>query len=202
MNTHVKSRLTHWLPLAVALIAVSALWPLTGWAGTIPTLNISETNYTVAVGDTKTFNGNFTDPDMRDVTDSYGASGSDSFTVTVKGAVPVVEIEGNAVLSIDSGNTVEFIATLSDPDSRQHNFLWTFGDGVTATGMTSSTRLTISHQFKTSPAEGLVTTLAVTDEDGNVGQAQVTVNIRNRNSDPCTLGIATIRSQGNRAIKC
>jgi len=134
------------------------------------------------------------------VTDSYGAVGTNSFEVTVTGATPMVIIEGASAIGVNRGEMVDFTATFSDADGGTHNYVWTFGDGATATGVATSDRLSTSHQFRVpASSEGLTTTLAVTDDEGNVGQAQVTVNIRGRDSDPCTPGIATIRSNRNGA---
>ena len=75
------------------------------------------------------------------VTDSDGASGSDTAVVTVQNVAPAV----NAGLdqTVDQGQSVNFSGSFTDPGVQDtHVIAWDFGDGATAGGT-----LTPSHAY-------------------------------------------------------
>ncbi|MEK7989579.1 MAG: PKD domain-containing protein, partial [Thiotrichaceae bacterium] len=142
------------------------------------------------------------------VTDSYGETGTDSLTVTVRGAIPVVNpitstpnVAEDSTIAIDVGETVDFSATFTDLDNGTHTFEWQFGDNSSTTGSAQlGTAVTTSHTFmQSSPAEGFPVILTITDEEGNTAQQRVTVHVRGVNTDPCVASVPTIRSQNNGA---
>jgi PKD repeat protein len=106
------------------------------------------------------------------VTDDDGATGSKTASITVKNRPPVADIN-TATTILDKEEIVTFNASESyDPDGTIVSYLWNFGDGTTATGVTAS------HSY---PASGEYTVkLTVTDNDGATGSTTVTKTVRNQ----------------------
>ncbi len=103
------------------------------------------------------------------VTDNDGATDIGSTTKTVRNSSPVAIIAETAE-SLYVGDTVTFNAAEShDPDGYIVAYAWDFGDGTTATGITTS------HAYEDN---GVYTvTLTVTDNDGATGSATTTKNV-------------------------
>ncbi len=92
-------------------------------------------------------------------------------TVTVQNVSPNVSLGVNLV-SVQAGTAVNFSGSFTDPGVLDtHDLLWNFGDGTPpATAPLNSTH--IYNQVGTYPA-----TLTVTDDDGGVGQAVLSINV-------------------------
>ena len=105
------------------------------------------------------------------VTDSKGGVGSDTLTVTVKNATPVVEAGPDQ--TITEGETVNLSGSFTDPGSADtHTIQWDFGDGATP-----SDTLSPRHVYED---DGVYTvTLTVTDNKGGVGSDTLTVTVSN-----------------------
>jgi uncharacterized repeat protein (TIGR01451 family) len=146
---------------------------------------------------THTFSKKGTFKAILTATDSYGATGSDELIVNVKGAVPVVKINGDSLIAVNLAELVNLSGSFTDADGGTHNFVWKFGEGNTKVGAASiGQTLTTSHRFKRpSPESGFVAILEITDNEGNKGTAQVTIHVRSMNTDPCITSVPTLRSK-------
>jgi PKD repeat protein len=102
------------------------------------------------------------------VKDASGRSGSDTLTVDVSNADPVVGI-APTMLVTKAGQPVTLHGWFADPGSDDsHTILWDFGPGQTTSGT-----LAPSHVF---PAEGsYIVELQVTDDDGGSGSTTASV---------------------------
>ncbi|MDM8558132.1 PKD domain-containing protein [Candidatus Parabeggiatoa sp. HSG14] len=171
--------------------------------GNTPTYawNFGDGNTANSLTKSHTFKAKGTFTTTLSVTDSYGASSSDTVTIVVKGALPVISINGNNVVAVDSGDTVDFSGSFTDADGGTHTYVWKFGDGDTAVGAAvAGTNVTASHIFRaTSPTEGFPAILEITDNEGNKSSAQMVVHVRGLNTDPCIASVPTIRSVKNRS---
>ena len=128
------------------------------------------------------------------VTDRFGGVTTETVTVEVLGAPPVVQLGDD--IALDVGETFDFSGTFTDADGEpRYDFIWRFGDGNTSVGRTWRTTrpITANHVFLESGE--FTVTLEVTDRDGNTGSATMVVNVRGINTDPCATGVATIRSR-------
>jgi PKD repeat protein len=107
------------------------------------------------------------------VIDKDGGVGTDTLTVTVDNANPVVEAGDDQ--SVNEGNTVSFSGSYSDAGSADTpTILWDFGDESTV-----SETLTPTHVYADN---GIYTvTFTVTDKDGGVGTDTLTVTVDNAN---------------------
>jgi len=105
------------------------------------------------------------------VTDDLGATGSKTETVVVENTPPLASIVTSAI-AVDKGETVSFDASLShDIDGSIVSYVWDFGDGSTATGLTTSHSYVGVGQY--------VVKLTVTDDDGATGSSAVTISVKN-----------------------
>ncbi len=106
------------------------------------------------------------------VTDNDGATDSVTVTETVRNESPVANFTESAhTVFIDE--TISFNATESyDPDGAIVDYLWDFGDGNTATG------ITVSHAYADNGS--YVVTLTVTDNEGATDSANATKTVKNR----------------------
>jgi uncharacterized membrane protein/PKD repeat protein len=129
------------------------------------------------------------------VTDSRGATGSDSLTVTVQSVVaenqpPIVDAGPNQTVKV--GDTVQFTGSASDPDGDTlATIQWNFGDNTTASGS-----LTPNHVYT---AVGVYTVvLSVTDSRGATGSDSLTVTVSEPGAPPVEFPIflPLIQAQG------
>ncbi|MGD9130749.1 MAG: PKD domain-containing protein [Candidatus Bathyarchaeota archaeon] len=106
------------------------------------------------------------------VTDNDGATDSISVTKTVRNKSPVANFTESAH-TVYTGENIDFDASGSyDPDGAIVSYLWDFGDGNTATGVT------VSHAYADNGI--YVVNLTVTDNDGATASAHATKTITNR----------------------
>jgi uncharacterized repeat protein (TIGR01451 family) len=128
------------------------------------------------------------------VTDKFGGVTTETVSVEVLGAPPVVKI-GNDI-ALDVGEAFDFSGTFTDADGRpRYDYVWKFGDGNTSVGRRWNTKRAISATHAFLESGEFSVTLEVTDRDGNTGTATMTVNVRGNNTDPCATGVATVRSR-------
>jgi len=107
------------------------------------------------------------------VTDDDGATNSASATKTVLNRAPVASFTESAE-TVYTGESITFNAGSSyDSDGSILSYLWDFGDGANATGVTTS------HSYAD---DGMYTvTLTVTDNDGATASANSIKTVLNRN---------------------
>jgi hypothetical protein len=112
--------------------------------------------------------------------DDGGLSGTDSVTVLATNADPSVKITSVSTTATLVGGTIDFTGTFSDPGVLDtHSVLWEFGDGSTSTasyGAGGSADLSASHAYTS--AGTFTVRLIVTDDDGGVGSATVSVTVQ------------------------
>ncbi len=116
------------------------------------------------------------------VTDDEGATTTANATVSVAGAsgTPSVSLSHEPT-GPAPGEPVEFTADASDPDDDSLEYVWTFGNGTTESGV-SLARPT--HTYDTAGTRTVRVT--VTDDDGNAATDTVTVAV----NDPPSVSIA------------
>jgi len=106
------------------------------------------------------------------VTDNDNKTGSATATKTVLNRLPIALFTESAEI-VDTDEVIYFNASESyDLDGQIESYVWDFGDGKNATGITTS------HSYI---EDGVYTvTLTVTDDDGDVGSASSTKTVSNR----------------------
>ncbi|MFT4874965.1 MAG: serine protease [Halioglobus sp.] len=127
------------------------------------------------------------------VTDSEGLTNTDSVVISVdpKNRAPVAVFSVSPDTDIDTETPVSFDASgSSDPDGDSLSYAWSFGDGVTATGGTTS------HTFG-SEREYTVT-LTVNDGDGGVAETGGLVDVGAAPESGID-ATASLNNKGNRA---
>ena len=105
------------------------------------------------------------------VTDDDNGSGSDSLTVTVHNVAPSVSAGSNQ--SSDEGSSITLAAEFSDPGSADtHSIAIDFGDGSAPTSDLSASHIYADNGIYT-------VTVAVTDDDGGIGEDTIEVEVAN-----------------------
>jgi hypothetical protein len=117
------------------------------------------------------------------VTDQFNLTGAQSAALTATNVAPTASITGLSQpnsLFILADDVLTFSGTFSDPGTLDgHTVTWNFGDGNATTssfGPGGSASFSANHAFA-APGAYLVT-LTVTDDDGGVGTAQMTVIVQ------------------------
>lgn len=132
-------------------------------------------------------NGGETTTDSFQVTVSDGSGGGGNLgtvtfniTITPQNDPPVASITtpNASSVDVDESDTVNFIASSTDPDGGAPTYTWDFGDGTGDTGTN------VSHQF--APGSYVVT-VTVSDGNGGVDVASVTVNVSGGATDGALL---------------
>ncbi|AKB20015.1 PKD domain-containing protein [Methanosarcina sp. WWM596] len=116
------------------------------------------------------------------VTDEEGDLGNDTLLVTVNNAIPVVDSGSDIIVT--AGDLVSFSGTFSDPGWLDtHTAEWNFGEGTVEAGSVSeenespNSTGTVSGNFSYFDAGEYTVFLNVTDDDGVIGQDQLTVTV-------------------------
>jgi PKD repeat protein len=106
------------------------------------------------------------------VVDDDGATASKIVSVVATNRPPVADIDSSTAM-LDKKETVTFNAGGSyDPDGTIVSYVWNFGDGVTATGVS------VSHSY--SNIGSYTVTLIVTDDDGATDTDSTTKTVKNK----------------------
>lgn len=110
------------------------------------------------------------------VTDDAGATGADSFNVTVANVAPTVNLGGSVDLAFDS--TLRRSGTFSDPGTTETYWATVdYGDGSGGRALAlSGSTFVLDHTYGTAGTYTVV--VAVTDSEGDTGSATLTVNVR------------------------
>jgi hypothetical protein len=105
--------------------------------------------------------------------DLSGQSDMDTFTVTVANQLPIAQASVSPSSSGYVTTVFTFDATSStDSDGSISSYSWTFGDGASDTGVI------VTHTYALKQSFGA--TLTVTDNDGAIDQASLTIYVVNR----------------------
>ncbi len=134
------------------------------------------------------------------VTDNDGGIGIDTLLVTVNNVNPVVELSPN--LELTAGDPIPLVGTFTDVGWLDiHTAEWDFGDGTTENGSlveehgNPECSGTVSDMFTYFEAGTYTVNLSVMDDDGGIGQAQLTVTVNpveaEINFDPDTLNLGS-----------
>jgi len=119
---------------------------------------------------TKTYADNGTYTVTLTVTDDDNGSDQDTATATITNANPVVNAGPNQ--AANETDLVSFSGSFTDAGTADtHTFLWNFGDGTTATTLSTSHAYTAAGTY--------TVTLTVTDDDNGSGSDTATVTINN-----------------------
>jgi PKD repeat protein len=111
-------------------------------------------------------------PVILTVTDDRGATATKTINVVVNNRRPVADIDVTKT-SVDKKEAITFDATGSyDVDGTIVSYSWDLGDGTTATGETVTRSYLDTGSY--------TVTLTVTDDDGAVDKALVTITVRNQ----------------------
>ena len=106
------------------------------------------------------------------VVDNEGLNGTTFDIITVLNRIPVALFTESAT-TVSTGEVIYFNASMSiDPDGTIISYLWNFGDGTNASGMTVDHAYTENGNY--------TVTLTVTDNDGAMAVCNATKNILNR----------------------
>jgi PKD repeat protein len=106
------------------------------------------------------------------VTDTNGATGMDTATVTIENVAPAA-VDAGSDQMVNEGATVSFSGSFTDPGSGDtHTIEWNFGDGNTSSGS-----LTPTHAY--ADDGGYTVTLTVTDDDSGVGTDTASLTVDN-----------------------
>jgi PKD repeat protein len=117
------------------------------------------------------------------VIDEESNFGNDTLLVTVNNAIPIVNAGSD--LEVTAGDPVSFTSNFSDPGWLDtHTAEWNFGEGTLESGSVSeeneypNSTGTVSGNFSYFDAGKYTVTLNVADDDGGIGQDQLTVTVR------------------------
>ena len=104
------------------------------------------------------------------VTDEYGAESTQSITINVRGnEAPVITIVADQTSGL-APLTVNFTATVTDPDGDAMTYEWDFGDNVVVS------ELSPAHTFTT--AGKYTSTFKATDSKNNTSEKSIVVAVR------------------------
>jgi PKD repeat protein len=103
------------------------------------------------------------------ITDAEMQSSEKSIVITVADGVPTAELRASTT-SIDEGEMVRFYDQSSSSPDVITEYAWDFGDGETAVTRDADHRYTVNGTFEV--------TLTVTDADGDVSTAAMTMEVR------------------------
>ena len=124
-------------------------------------------------------NGNY--PVTLTVTDSYGGSTSQTISVTVENATPIVEVRAN--ITVNEGETFTLTGSYSDTGIYDnHSYQWNFGNGdssllVIDNGLTIDNDVTTTYAYED---DGVyLVTLNVDDYEGGIASDTMTVTVNN-----------------------
>ncbi len=116
------------------------------------------------------------------VTDEDGDFGTDTLLITVNNVIPVVG--SGSDLEVTAGDLVPFSGTFSDPGWLDtHTAEWNFGEGTAEAGSVSeeneppNSTGTVPGNFSYFDSGEYTVVLNVTDDDGGIGQDQLTVTV-------------------------
>ena len=109
------------------------------------------------------------------VTDSDGATGSDSVTITVRGTNPTVSIQ-TTDRTVRGGAVVELLATSADSGGTVATYAWTATAGTFSDPAVEDATWTAPGTRAN--ARVVTLTLTVTDSDGARARASVTITVR------------------------
>jgi PKD repeat protein len=106
------------------------------------------------------------------ITDILSNTDTKHSIISAHGKPPIAQFTASQT-TVDTGISIQFDASSShDPDGTITGYQWTFGDGATATGVTTS------HSYTT--AGSYTVQLTVTDNDGSTNSCQNTITIHDR----------------------
>ncbi|AFZ38163.1 outer membrane adhesin like protein (plasmid) [Stanieria cyanosphaera PCC 7437] len=111
------------------------------------------------------------------VEDDDGAATTQTITITVNNVAPIIETE--TTKTADEGESLEFLATLSDPGDDELTVTWDFGDGseFVQTNGSSPRQDTQTHTYVDNG--NYTATVTVTDSDGAETTSSIDVTINN-----------------------
>ncbi len=117
-------------------------------------------------------------------TDNFGATATASVQVTIAGRPPTVTASVSPATA-ETGDSVQFTATATDPDGTIVSYAWDFADGMQLTTNNS----TVGHTYTT--AGDYAATVTVTDTDGLTASDTVSISITAPNQPPTVSVSAT-----------
>ncbi|MFZ0546688.1 MAG: PKD domain-containing protein, partial [Candidatus Promineifilaceae bacterium] len=109
------------------------------------------------------------------VTDTHGASGSDTAVVTVSNLPPVTD--AGPTQTVNEGQQAEFVGTFTDPGTNDtHDTSWVVVDSG---GMTVGSGSGLTFDFTPDDNDTFTVTFSVTDDDGGMGSTDVALTSLN-----------------------
>jgi hypothetical protein len=109
------------------------------------------------------------------VTDTNGASDSDTAVVTVANLPPITDAGSNQ--TVNEGQTADFVGAFTDPGSNDtHTTAWIV---IASGGITVATGSGLNFSFTPDDDDFFFVTFSVTDDDGGVGSSVVTLTSLN-----------------------
>jgi len=126
------------------------------------------------------------------VTDDDGATGSATDTKTVLNRLPIASFTESAH-NVSSNEIIYFDASGSyDPDGTIVSYSWDFGDGNTATGVTTDHAYSVDGNY--------TVTLTVTDNDGATASATDEKIVKTETTTTLSLAVLSVIGLGITAL--